>query len=125
MYDFSPDIRPWSPVMASGKEYAAEYVARAAKNVTANLGGQWCGVVRPEGQIPEEQPEIWGDEAKKWSEAHTLDGPDCPGRRMLLEMQKARSLAAVVAKHATLPSTVAAPIKQVASRDDIDTTTAP
>jgi len=84
MYSTGLVTKSFSPLYASRWGYVRDYASNMARAMQARYGGKWCGVVRPEGQLPEDQPELRGRKAKKWAEKHILDGPDCPGRRMLL-----------------------------------------
>jgi hypothetical protein len=73
-----------SPSCANSRRHVADAAGRSAREIRHVHGGQWCGVVRPDGQSPPEQPELTGKAAREWVEQDTLNGPDGPGRRSVL-----------------------------------------
>jgi hypothetical protein len=103
----------FSTKRCTDKDYVAQYAHDIAAAIQEVHGGQWCGVVRPEGQIPENQPFLQKEEARKWAEAHILDGPEGPGRRFLMS----RPGALVPVLKTLLPEP---PRKRTATRADID-----
>lgn len=98
---------------ANWKDYVAEHAQSAAEEVQAVEGGRWCGICRVEGQAPEGQPELYRTDARKWAIDHVLNGPDGPGRRLLLSGKK-------LAQSFALPHAVSAPAKTVATRAMLD-----
>jgi len=72
---------------AADKAYVVQYAGDVAAIVQQREGGRWCGVCRPDGQIPQGQPELHGQEAQDWAIEHIRNGPDGPGRRWLKSRQ--------------------------------------
>lgn len=101
---------------ANNRRHVSQAAARSAAEIQATYGGQWCGVARPEGQLPEIQPDLQRTEAREWVERHILDGPDGPGRRFL--QQHGDVSAAVVAEALAVPTTP--PPKHTATRAELD-----
>ena len=68
---------------AADQNRVATMAQLAAKAVQDAHGGSWCGVVRPDGQIPDNHPELERGEAKRWAEDHIKNGPESVGKRFL------------------------------------------
>ncbi len=73
---------------ACDHDKTAQAANSAAKDTQLKHGGKWCGVVRPDGQIPNNQPHLYSRTAQEWAHKHILDGPDGPGRRWLTTGKK-------------------------------------
>jgi len=98
---------------SSDQAYVSTFAYDRAKTVEELEGGHWCGVVRPDGQVPESYPALLGLEAKQWVEDHVRNGPNTAGRRFLDEGRNRDDLA-------KLPEDVSEPLKTVASRETLD-----
>ena len=100
----------FEPSRSSDQAYVSTFASDRAKTAEELDGGRWCGVVRPDGQVPESYPDLRGPEAKQWVEDHVRNGPDTAGRRFLDEGRNRDDLA-------KLPENVSEPLKTVASRE--------
>jgi len=69
---------------ATDKRYVASYAERRAAAVQQEEGGRWCGVVRPDGQMPPGFPTLEKEEARQCVEQHCRNGPNTAARRYLL-----------------------------------------
>jgi len=103
----------FEPSRSSDFAYVSTFASDRAKIVEEHEGGRWCGVVRPDGQVPQSHPELMGPEAKQWVEDHVRKGPDIARRRFLDEGRNRNDLA-------KLPENVSEPLKTVASREMLD-----
>ena len=68
----------------------AQFAHDKAVEISVAYGGQWTGIVRPVGQRPEAWPELEGELAQEWIDAHILEGPDGPSRRFVERMMKSK-----------------------------------
>lgn len=103
---------------ANNRQHVAEAAERTAREIQQDHGGRWCGVVRPDGQVPESSPESGGQAAREWVEGHSSDGPDGPSRRFV-PRRHGKYIEAVVAAR-SIPKEVGRRDRTVASRAEID-----
>jgi len=103
----------FEPSRSSDQAYVSTFASDRAKIAEELEGGRWCGVVRPDGQVPESYPDLMGLEAKQWVEDHARKGPNTAGRRFLDEGRNRNDLA-------KLPKDVSEPLKTVASREMLE-----
>lgn len=105
--------------------HVAEAASRAAADIQAKHGGKWCGVVRPDGQLPAGFDRLSDAEARAQVRRDILDGPDGPERRFVLGLSRGQTMRGSMGESMSLPAAVAAPAKTSASREDLDKLEAP
>lgn len=70
---------------ANSQRKVGEAATRAARDIQQAHGGKWCGVVRPDGQLPDYHPDLPKHDAREWTQKYVLDGPDGPGKRFVMQ----------------------------------------